>query len=77
MTWYFDGSGELRKQDHLGNKGKASWSINKKGELCYQDKQMRSEQCGAIVPSGGGGYNILLEGQWKWEKLTPGNPNNL
>jgi hypothetical protein len=77
MTWYFDGSGELRKRDHLGNKGRAKWSINKKGELCFQDKHMKSDECAAIVPRAEGGYDVPLEGQWKWNKVTPGNPYKL
>lgn len=77
MIWYFGDFGELRMRDHLGNKGKAKWSINKKGELCYQDKHMRSERCAAIVPRPDGGYDVLLEAQWKWNKVVPGNPHDL
>lgn len=77
MTWYFDPSGELRKRDHLGNKGKAKWNIDKKGQLCYQDKHDKNEICGAIVPQGEGAYDVEIPGAWKWKKITPGNPNNL
>lgn len=77
MTWYFGDFGELRKRDHLGNKSKAKWSIDKKGNFCYQDKHDKVEQCAAIVPRAGGGYDVLLEGQWKWDKVVPGNPHDL
>jgi hypothetical protein len=77
MTWYFAGSGELRKRDDRGNKGKAKWSINNKGELCFQDKHMKSPECGAIVPRADGGYDVFLEGQWNWKKVAPGNPHKL
>ena len=77
MIWYFGDFGELKKRDDLGNKGKAKWSINKKGELCYLDKHMKSEECGAIVPRSDGGYDVRLEGEWKWHKVVPGNPHNL
>jgi len=77
MTWYFDPAGELRKKDDRGNKGKAKWNINKQGQLCYQDKQMRSENCAAILPRPDGGYDVPFDAQWKWHKITPGNPHNL
>jgi len=77
MTWYFDGSGQLRKRDHRGNKSKATWSISKKGELCYLDKHQQREVCGAIVPRGEGKYEVEIPGQWKWNKFSPGNPYNL
>ena len=77
MIWYFGDFNELRKRDHLGNKGKAKWNINKKGELCFQDKRMKQEECGAIVPRADGGYDVLVEGEWRWNKVVPGNPNDL
>lgn len=77
MIWYFADFGELRKRDHLGNKGKAKWHIDKKGNLCYQDKHDKQEQCAAIVPHGDGSYDVLLQGQWKWDKVVPGNPHGL
>jgi len=77
MTWYFDGSGQLRKHDHLGNKGKAAWSISSRGELCYRDKHDQREKCGAIEPRGDGKYDVNIPGGWKWNKGTPGNPYNL
>jgi len=77
MIWYFDPSGEVRKKDDRGNKGKAKWNIDKKGQLCYQDKQDRDEKCGPIIPRGEGKYDVDMPGAWKWNKVTPGNPNNL
>jgi hypothetical protein len=77
MIWYFDASGELRKKDDLGNKGKAKWNINKQGKLCYQDKHMKSENCAAILPRADGGYDVPFDAQWNWQKITPGNPHNL
>jgi len=77
MTWYFDASGELRKRDDRGNKGKAKWNINKQGHMCFQDKHMKSESCAAIIPRADGGYDVPLDAQWRWNKITPGNPNNL
>ena len=77
MIWYFGEFGEVRKRDHLGNKGKARWNIDKKGNLCFQDKHMKNEECGAIVPRADGGYDVFLEGQWKWNKVVPGNPHSL
>jgi len=77
MIWYFDASGEVRKKDNRGNKGKAAWNIDKKGQLCYQDKQDRDFKCGPIVPRGEGKYDVDLPAAWKWNKVTPGNPHNL
>jgi len=74
MLWYF---GELRSRDQLGNKGKAKWHIDKKGLMCYQDKHMNKEACAAIIPRPDGGYDVPLEGQWKWNKVVPGNPHDL
>lgn len=77
MTWYFDPSGELRKRDDRGNKGKARWSIDPQGNLCFQDKHMKKELCGDIVPRADGGYDVNLEGRWNWNKVVPGNPHKL
>lgn len=77
MIWYFAENGVLRKRINNSDKGKASWSINKRGELCYQDKHMHEEKCGAIVPQGDGKYEVHLGGEWKWDKVVPGNPHNL
>ena len=30
MKWYFDPSGELRKRDEYGNKGKGLWHVDDK-----------------------------------------------
>ncbi|MEJ2362447.1 MAG: hypothetical protein P8Z75_13715 [Gammaproteobacteria bacterium] len=79
MLWYFADSGELRKLDAHGNKGKASWNINEKGELCYQDKHMNQEKCAAILPQEDGKYAVPIGngGGWIWDKIVPGNPHNL
>ena len=77
MIWYFGDFGELRKRDHLGNKGKAKWHIDKKGLLCYQDKHMTTERCEPIIPRADGGYDVHFEADWKWNKILPGNPHGL
>lgn len=77
MTWYFDPGGVVHSRDQLGNKGKAQWSIDKKGQLCYQGKNDREVICGSIIPRGDGAYDVDIPGAWKWKKLTPGNPYNL
>lgn len=77
MTWFFAPSGVLRKRDDLGNKGRAQWHVNPKGELCFQDKHMKSAECGAIVPRADGGYDVYLEGMWTWTRVSPGNPHKL
>lgn len=77
MVWYFDPSGELRKRDELGNKGRAKWSINKAGECCYQDKHMKQEKCAPIIPRADGGYDVPLPNPFVWHRVVPGNPHNL
>jgi hypothetical protein len=76
MIWYFHESGQLRKQDEHGNKGKANWRIDDKGRLCYSDKHKSEEDCEAIIPDADGGYDVL-DGKWKWNKVVPGNSHNL
>ena len=76
MIWYFGEFGKLKKLDDRGQKGKAKWSIDDKGRLCYQDKHMNKENCQAIKPVDGG-YEVPFDAEWKWEKVVPGNPHNL
>jgi len=77
MIWYFEPYGRIHKVDQFGNKGKARWSINAKGELCNQDKHMNEEDCAPIIPRADGGYDIPYQGAWKWDKIVPGNPHGL
>ena len=44
MIWYFDPGGRLIKKDEHGNKGKGTWSIDKKGQFCFQDKHKKQEK---------------------------------
>jgi len=77
MIWYFDENGKIFKGNKKGRKiGKAEWSINSRGELCYKDKNMNFEKCGPILPLGDGKYNVRLENPWMWDKVVPGNPHN-
>jgi len=78
MIWYFDEGGVLYKGNEKGRKiGKAEWNINNRGELCYRDKNMNFEKCGAILPLGDGKYDVRLPNPFKWDKVVPGNPHNL
>lgn len=80
MVWYFDESGQLKKWNHLGIKGKADkaeWRLDDKGELCYQDKHMNDEKCVPIISNEDGSYEVPLDAEWKWIKVVPGNPYNL
>ena len=76
MIWYFHESGQLRKQKDGGQRGKAEWSIDKKGQLCFQDYHMDEEKCEPIVPRADGGYDAN-DGKWRWDKVVSGNPHNL
>lgn len=76
MIWYFDEFGNLKKLDDRGQKGKAKWSLDDKGRLCYKDKHMNQEKCEPIKPVNGG-YEVPFDAEWKWEKVVPGNPHNL
>lgn len=76
MIWYFDEFGNLKKLDDRGQKGKAKWSLDDKGRLCYKDKHMNQEVCKPITPTKGG-YEVPYDAEWKWEKVVPGNPHNL
>jgi hypothetical protein len=75
--WYFDEYGELRMRDNLGNRGRAKWHIDKKGQFCFQDKRMKEENCAPIVPLGEGRYDVPLDSQLKWNKVSPGNSYGL
>jgi len=77
IIWYFHPSGVLRKLDSIGNKGKANWQINKKGEFCHQDKHMKEEKCAPIIPRADGGYDVPLWNAVVWKKVLPGNPHHL
>jgi hypothetical protein len=59
--WYFSEDGVIKMKDNLGNKGKAKWSIDKKGYFCFQDKHMNSPKCAPIIPQANGGYDVPLE----------------
>lgn len=76
MIWYFHESGQLRKLKDGRVKGKAEWSLDKKGQLCFQDKHMDEDKCEPIIPGADGGYDAN-DGKWRWEKVVQGNPHNL
>lgn len=74
--WYFREDGTIRKLKPSGKKGRGEWSIDKKGQLCYQDKQMDDAVCEPIIPRADGGYDAN-DGKWRFDKIVPGNPHNL
>ena len=76
MIWYFQKGGVLRKQKPNGKRGRADWHIDKKGQLCYQDKQMDEEACEPILPREDGGYDTM-DGRWRIDKVIPGNAHSL
>ena len=83
MTWYFHKAGQIKKVDEHGNRGKGSWFINDKGELCVQFKR-GGERCRTIVPRTDGGYDIYGtaypeadELKWIFSRVLPGNPHDL
>jgi hypothetical protein len=76
MIWYFQEGGTLRKQKPNGKRGKSEWSINKKGELCYQDKHMSDSVCEPVIQRDDGKYDANA-GKWRFDKVLPGNAHNL
>jgi hypothetical protein len=78
MIWYFQEGGTLRKQKSSGQRGKAKWRIDDKGQLCYMDKHMSDmdEKCEPIISRDDGKYDAN-DGKWRFDKVLPGNPHNL
>jgi len=83
MTWYFHKTGQIKKVDEHGNRGKGSWFINDDGELCVQFKR-GGERCRIVVPRTDGGYDIYgteypeaEELKWTFKKVFPGNYHDL
>lgn len=76
MIWYFREDGTIRKLKPSGKKGRGEWSIDKKGQLCYLDKQMDEAKCEPIIPREDGGYDAN-DGKWRFDKVLPGNAHNL
>jgi hypothetical protein len=83
MIWYFHKTGQIKKVDEHGNRGKGSWFINDDGELCIKFKR-GGERCRTVVPREGGGYDVYgteypeaEELKWTFEQVLPGNPHDL
>ena len=76
MIWFFHEGGTLHKQKPSGKRGRAEWSLNKKGELCYQDKHMDEANCEPIIKRDDGKY-YANDGNWRFDKVLPGNPHGL
>ena len=78
---YMDPSGEFRrlygKGTELTNEFNGTWTINKKGKLCYEVKNMA---CRRVKKRDDGGYNLYnkkKELKQNIKKITDGNPYNL
>ncbi|MGD8926468.1 MAG: hypothetical protein PVG20_06445 [Thioalkalispiraceae bacterium] len=76
MIWYFQEGGTLRKQKPNGKRGRAEWSIDKQGQLCYQDKHMNEAICEPVMKRDDGKYDAYA-GKWRFDKILPGNAHNL
>ena len=76
MIWFFHEGGTLYKMKPSGKKGRAEWSLDKKGQLCYQDKHMDESICEPIIPRDDGKYDAN-DGKWRFDKVLPGNTHNL
>jgi hypothetical protein len=46
-------------------------------QFCFQDKRMKEENCAPIVPLGEGRYDVPLDSQLKWNKVSPGTSYGL
>lgn len=78
---YMDPSGEFKrlygKGSDLTNHFDGTWSINKKGKLCYE---VKNKACRRVKKRDDGGYNLYnKKGDLKQtiDKITDGNPYNL
>ena len=76
MIWYFREDGKLKKLKSGKSKGKSNWTIDKKGQLCHQDKHMKDPKCFPVIRSGDDKYTAN-DGLWRFDKVLPGNPHNL
>jgi hypothetical protein len=78
MIWYFAEDGTIHKLLPTGEKKKTkdTWNIDKKGNLCYQDKWMQQPNCGPISRRADGKYDAI-DGRWLFDKVLPGNPHDL
>ena len=76
MIWYFQEGGTLRKQKPNGKRGRADWSIDKNGQLCYQDKHMDEAICDSVLKGDDGKYDANA-GKWRFDKILPGNAHDL
>jgi hypothetical protein len=66
MKWNFLPSGELKKRDEYGNKGKGTWFVNDEGKLCHEFKHVK-EHCLSVVPRDDGGYDLFSDkGELEW-----------
>ena len=71
MKWNFHPSGELKKRDEYGNKGKGTWYVNDEGKLCSEFKHVK-ERCLTVVPRDDGGYDLFSdkdELEWTFDRF--------
>lgn len=71
MKWNFRPSGELKKRDEYGNKGKGTWYVNDEGKLCSEFKHVK-ERCLTVVPRDDGGYDLFSdkkELEWTFDRF--------
>ncbi len=74
---YFDPSGDMRRVDGKNNKEQGVWQVDKYGRLCIEVKK---ERCRTVKKRSDGGYNVYSrreELKYTFDKIVPGNPNNL
>lgn len=78
---YVNPSGDFKrvygKGDKLTNNFNGSWSVNKKGKLCFE---VNNKVCRRVKQHEDGGYNLYNKKKvlkQTIEKITDGNPYNL
>jgi len=72
MIWYFREDGTVIKQNQSGNRFNHTWSIDKKGQLCYQDGRMDWPECHPVKQRADGKYDAH-DGRWRMDKILQGN----
>ena len=75
MIWYFREDGTVIKQNPAGDRFNHTWSIDKKGQLCYKDGRMDWPECHPIIQRTDGKYDAH-DKRWRIDKVLPGNPHN-
>lgn len=74
---YFHTSGEFRRVDGNGNKGKGKWYVDNYNHLCFEARRSR---CRIIKKRDDGGYNMYNRKEEliaTFDKIVPGNPHDL